>query len=245
MSVLILGATSGMAQAIAEKFAIEEHDLFLAGRNADELEKLQQHFVTKYDIQVHTGLFDALKQKTHAELIDTVLTKLPSLDHVVVAMGSMGDHEQSIHKFSAANQVLQTNFTAVVSLLTPLADHFEQQQFGSITVLTSVAGDRGRQSNYIYGAAKGGLNVYLQGLRNRLYPAGVQVLTVKPGFVDTPMTYGMNLPPLLTATPQQVANDVYKAIRKRKDVIYTRWFWFWIMLIIRSIPEKIFKRLKL
>jgi short-subunit dehydrogenase len=129
-------------------------------------------------------------------------------------------------------------------MLTPIADFFEKQKHGVITVISSVAGDRGRQSNYIYGSAKAGLSVYLDGLRNRLYSAGVAVVTIKPGFVDTPMTAHLKKG-FLFASPEKVARDILRAIEKRKCVVYTPWFWRWIMFVIKSIPETIFRKLKL
>jgi short-subunit dehydrogenase len=140
--------------------------------------------------------------------------------------------------------MLDSNFTAAVSVLNLAADYFAARRGGFLCVLSSVAGDRGRQSNYLYGAAKGGLTVYLQGLRNRLSRSGVQVTTVKPGFVDTPMTYGK--PGLfLTATPERAARGILRAIRRRKDEVYVPGFWRWIMEIVRTVPECVFKRMKL
>ena len=139
---------------------------------------------------------------------------------------------------------MQTNALSVISLLTLLANHFEQQRHGCIAVISSVAGDRGRQSNYVYGTAKGALSIFLQGLRNRLHKSGVQVLTVKPGFVDTPMTASLPKGPLW-ATPEKVAEDIDKAIENKRNVLYTPSFWFLIMAIIKSVPESIFKRLSL
>ena len=141
-------------------------------------------------------------------------------------------------------QEFQINLVSVVSLLTLLANYFEKQGKGCIAVISSVAGDRGRQSNYIYGAAKGGLTIFLQGLRNRLSKAGVCVLTIKPGFVITPMTENFKKG-FLWAQPQQVAKAIVSAIRRRKNVIYVPWFWRWIMLVIRNIPENVFKRMSL
>ena len=141
-------------------------------------------------------------------------------------------------------QTLTTNFTAAAICLAHLANDFETRGEGGIIGIGSVAGDRGRQSNYPYGAAKAGLSVFLQGLRNRLAPAGIHVLTVKPGFVDTPMTQGLD-GLFLVAPPAKVADDIVRAYTKKKDVLYTPFFWRWIMLITKSIPERIFKKLKL
>jgi hypothetical protein len=147
--------------------------------------------------------------------------------------------------FDKARRAIDTNFTGAVSILERFAAVFETRQSGFIVALSSVAGDRGRQSNYIYGASKGGLTVYLEGLRNRLYKAKVQVLTVKPGFMDTKMTYGMPLPGPLVATPEQAARDIFRALRKGKDTVHVRFFWRYIMLIIRHIPEWQFKKMNI
>src|ERR1019366_4088331 len=150
-----------------------------------------------------------------------------SLQGAVLCTGYLGDSETAQTDFSEARRIFDTNFTGSALALGVLANHFEQKRRGFICALSSVAGDRGRQSNYLYGAAKGGLTTYLQGLRNRLYHAGVRVITVKPGFVDTRMTYG---PPKLAmvAAPEAVARDIYKAIQKGKDVVYVPWFWQFI-----------------
>jgi short-subunit dehydrogenase len=158
-------------------------------------------------------------------------------------MGYLGDQAKGQSEWEEARRILETNFTGCVSTLNILANHFELRQAGFICALSSVAGDRGRQSNYLYGAAKAGLSVYLQGLRNRLFPARVKVITVKPGFVDTRMTYGR--PGLfLVASPESVAKGIFRAIAKGKDVVYLPWFWRLIMLIVQSIPEVILKRLR-
>jgi hypothetical protein len=139
---------------------------------------------------------------------------------------------------------LEVNFTATVALLTLLANYFEAQGRGCIAVIGSVAGDRGRQSNYVYGAAKGGLDRFLQGLRNRLFRSGVSVVTLKPGFVDTPMTSGVKKNPLFSSA-ERAGRDVHRAIQRRRDVVYIPWFWGPIMALVRLLPESIFKRLHL
>ena len=146
--------------------------------------------------------------------------------------------------YAYTEQALRTNFLSVVSLLTPIANQLEKQHYGCIAVISSVAGDRGRQSNYVYGAAKGALTIFLQGLRNRLQAANVCVLTIKPGFVDTPMTADLKKG-ALWAKPESVAKGIYRAIKRRKNSVYLPWFWWPIMMVIRHIPEPIFKRLKL
>ena len=166
------------------------------------------------------------------------------LDTVLIAHGLLGDQRASERDFKLAEQAYKTNFLSVVSMLTPISAYFEVQRRGTIAVISSVAGERGRQSNFIYGSAKAGLSVYLAGLRNRLYPSGVTVLTIKPGFVDTPMTAHLRKTALF-ASPEKVAREISRAIERRRSVLYSPAIWFWIMAVIRLIPEPVFKRLKL
>jgi len=163
---------------------------------------------------------------------------------VLIAYGVLGDQKACEQDFVVTEHLLRTNFLSVVSLLT-LLDRFERQRYGCIAVITSVAGDRGRQSNYVYGTAKGAISVFLQGLRNRLHSANVCVLNIKPGFVDTPMTAGIARKGFLWAQPETIAQGIYQAIEKRKSTVYLPGFWRLIMLVLRHIPESIFKRLKL
>jgi short-subunit dehydrogenase len=156
----------------------------------------------------------------------------------------LGDQKACEQDFSLAEKEIRTNFLSCVSLLTLISNEMEKEKAGTIAVISSVAGDRGRQSNYIYGSAKGALNLFLQGLRNRMYPLGVRVLTIKPGFVDTPMTAAFKKN-ILFAKPDQIARGIVKAIDRKKDVVYLPFFWWGIMAIIKAIPEWIFKRLKL
>jgi decaprenylphospho-beta-D-erythro-pentofuranosid-2-ulose 2-reductase len=158
--------------------------------------------------------------------------------------GYLGDQQQAQEDWEEAAKILQVNYTGAVSILNHLTEEMVARGKGCIVGVSSVAGDRGRSSNYFYGSAKAGFTAYLSGLRNRLSSqnAGVHVLTVKPGYVRTAMTEGMELHPLLTASPKQVAEDIYRAVLKRKDVIYTRWMWRYIMLIIKWLPEFVFKK---
>jgi len=241
--VLILGATSAIAHGVARAFAKKGFNLYLAGRDLDELERRSLDLSIRYGVEVKHGKFDADNIETHEKFLSEVLIETTLFTGVVLAVGYMGDQIEA-RNFPNAGKVIQTNFVGPVSILSRCANLLEDQGEGFIVGISSVAGDRGRQSNYVYGAAKGGLSLYLQGLRNRLQPSGVQVLTVKPGFVDTAMTYG--LPGLfLVATPDYVGERIVNGLEKKHDVIYTPWFWRYIMLIIRSIPEKIFKKLKL
>ena len=246
--ILIIGATSGIAQAVAHRLATQGTSLVLAARNESELQAIANDLKIRYEIKVKTVIFEALDFDTHQQVIETCWSEAESdIQGVVVCHGSLPDQQAAQADWSVAQQALDINFTSVVSVLEKLAAKFiTQGQGGYLTVLSSVAGDRGRQSNYIYGAAKGGLSIYLQGLRNRLYHDNIQVLTVKPGFVYTAMTAEvLNENSPLVASPDQVARDICRAIAKRKNVIYTRWFWRYIMCIIKKIPEWKFKRMKM
>lgn len=242
--ILIIGATSAIAEACAKRFAAQGHSLYLLARNSSRLESLAQDLRVRGAAAVHCASFEANALETHQALLEQVKTELNGLDRVLIAHGTLSDQQACEQSVELTLQELQTNALSVIALLTRLANHFEQQRHGSIAVIGSVAGDRGRQSNYIYGTAKGALGIFLQGLRNRLHKSGVQVLTIKPGFVDTPMTAAFPKGPLW-ATPEKVALDIDKALEKKKDVLYTPGFWMLIMLIIKSVPEKLFKRLSL
>jgi decaprenylphospho-beta-D-erythro-pentofuranosid-2-ulose 2-reductase len=242
--ILIIGATSAIAEACAKRFAAQGHSLYLLARNSSKLESLAQDLRVRGATAVHCASFEANTLETHQTLLEQVKTELNGLDRVLIAHGTLSDQKACEQSVELTLQELQTNALSVITLLTLLANHFEQQRHGCIAVIGSVAGDRGRQSNYIYGTAKGALSIFLQGLRNRLQKSGVQVLTIKPGFVDTPMTAAFPKGPLW-ATPEKVAVDIDKAIEKNKDVLYTPGFWWLIMCIIRSVPEQLFKRLSL
>lgn len=242
--VLILGATSAIARAAANSFAAKGHPIFLAGRDRSELKRLANDIRIRHGVTVHDGLFDAAQYDSHPAFLQHVLDKMSSLDGALLAFGDMGDHNIALHDFSAAHQIIVNNYVGACSILTVLSNHLAEKQSGFLIGITSVAGDRGRQSNYVYGSAKGGLALFLQGLRNRLHTHNVHVMTVKPGFVDTAMTFG--LPGLfLVAQPHSVGNAIVRALEKKKNVVYIPGFWRAIMAIIRTIPEPLFKRLKL
>lgn len=242
--VLIIGATSAIAEATARGFASRGDHLFLLARNAERLNSLLEDLRVRGAGRAQGAVFDANALHEHEHLLGEAMTSLGGLDTVLIAHGTLGEQKACEGSVELALQELQTNALSVIALLTRLANHFESQGYGSIAVISSVAGDRGRQSNYVYGTAKGALTLFLQGLRNRLHRYGVQVLTIKPGFVDTPMTAAFPKGPLW-ATPDKVAGDILDALDKRRDVLYTPGFWRLIMLIIRSIPEALFKRLSL
>ncbi len=242
--VLIFGATSAIAQACAKYFAHEGCHLFLVGRDADKLKMVADDLRVQGAEKVDFAVQDLNDFNKHASLIKQAEQDMQGIDAVLIAHGTLDDQQVCQVDYAAAEQALRTNFLSVVSLLTPLANYFEQQRYGCIAVISSVAGDRGRQSNYIYGSAKGGLAIFLQGLRNRLAASNVCVLTVKPGFVDTPMTRDFKKG-VLWATPEQVGRGIYQAMQKRKNEVYLPSFWWLIMKVIKFIPEPIFKKLKL
>ena len=242
--VLIIGATSAIAQATAKIFAQQKDALFLVGRDAEKLEIIAADLKVHGASQVNYTDLDLNKCERHQDMLQQADSSLEGIDTVLIAYGTLDDQKECEQEYARTKRALHTNFLSVVSLLTLLANKLEPQNYGCIAVISSVAGDRGRQSNYVYGAAKGALSIFLQGLRNRLQKSNINVLDVKPGFVDTPMTAEFKKG-ALWAKPDDIAKGIHKAIEKRKSVVYLPWFWWPIMTIIRYIPEPIFKRMKL
>ena len=242
--VLIIGATSAIAQEVAKLYAAKGSKLFLVARDRDKLDQIARDLQVRGAEAVDCFSQDLVNIEQHEMLLHKADEKLGGFDIVLIAHGTLPDQKQCEGSVNQTLQELQINFVSTVSLLTHLANYFEKKGKGCLAVISSVAGDRGRQSNYIYGAAKGGLSIFLQGLRNRLSKVGVCVLTIKPGFVITPMTAEFKKG-LLWAHPKPVAETIVKGIQKRKDVLYVPWFWRWIMVIIRAIPERVFKRMSL
>jgi len=239
-SVLILGARSDIAQAIAHRFGREGYDLILAARRADELEPAVKDLEIRHGVGVRAVEFDALEFADHDHFFEKID---PKPDITICVFGVLGDQDMARVDFSLAHRIIDSNYTGAVSILGIVANDYEKKKAGTIIGISSVAGDRGRQSNYVYGSAKAGFTEFLAGLRNRLAPSGVHVMTVKPGFVATRMTEGMKLPGAITARPDQVAESVFKGYRKGRNTIYTLWMWRYIMLIIRHVPEFVFKKL--
>ncbi len=240
--VLILGANSAIAAAVARIYANDGAALYLIGRDTSKLAATEHDVKVRGASIVVTIAADLVDTAKHDDLIKEAATALGGLDVVLIAHGELGiqsDLQASVPKTLG---IIASNFLSQVSLLTLLANYFEAQKSGSIAVITSVAGDRGRKSNYVYGAAKGGLCVFLSGLRNRLSASGVSVVDIRPGFVDTPMTASYKKG-LLWAKPDQVAKVIVESIKAGRDIVYVPWFWRWIMLVIRSIPEWKFKRM--
>lgn len=244
MNLLVLGANSDVAYAVAAAFAgYEKASILLASRNMELLEKKVQDLTIRYGVEVSCCYFDVTDCESHAAFYES-LQKKP--DVVVYSAGYMPEQQEDAQKnYKEAQKIFAINFSGAAAMLEVVAADFEKQGHGTIIGISSVAGERGRQSNYIYGSSKAAFNSYLSGMRNRLCKRGVHVMTVLPGFIHTKMTESLDLPELLTAQPEEVAEDIYRAFRKKKNIIYTKWFWRWIMLVIKGIPEAVFKRMGL
>lgn len=241
-TVLILGATSEMAMAIAKKFGSEKYNIQLAARNIEQIKSLQSDISIRYNVTCTSHSFDATAFSTHKTFFSQLF---PKPDVTICVFGYLGENEKAISQWLETETIIQTNYTGAVSILNIVAAGYMILKKGTIVGISSVAGERGRQSNFMYGSAKAGFTAYLSGLRNRLFREGIHVVTVLPGFVYTRMTEELNLPKLLTANPDEVGVAVYNAVLKKRNIIYVRWFWRWIMLIIKLIPEPVFKKLKL
>lgn len=240
--VLILGAASDMARAIAHAFAAQGYDVQLAARNTARLSADKADLETRYSVAVSLHEVDALDLDSHAAFV----AALPALPEIAVsAVGAMGTQDTNAADPIAGAMVMRANFEGPASLLAHLAKAMEARGSGTLIGISSVAGLRGRASNYVYGSAKAGFTAFLSGLRNRLAKKGVHVMTVLPGFVDTAMTRDLDLPARLTAAPQEVADAIISGLSKGRNVIYVRRIWWLILAIIRAIPEPIFKKTKI
>lgn len=246
-TVVILGAGSAIARALCQVLAARGCNLILVGRDAGELSASAADLRVRHQVSVSFEILDAVDFQQHAGVVDRCCRQSTAdVTGVVLCYGFLPEPAGGGGDPSQIRAAIDINFTSAVSLLEGFASHLAPRRSGYLAAISSVAGDRGRQSNYIYGAAKGALTIYLQGLRNRLFPAGIHVLTIKPGFVDTPMTHGrLNPRSVLVASPERVARDIDKALRRRGNVLYTPWFWRPIMILIGLIPEFVFKRMRL
>lgn len=235
--VLLVGATSAIAQATARRLAARGARLFLAARTPTALAEIAAELG---DAVVGTAPFDAAEPSAHPALVEGARAALGALDVVLIAHGWLGDQLRSEADAAHAEAILQTNLNGTISVLIPIANALEAQGHGTLAVITSVAADRGRPRNYTYGAAKGALNVYLQGMRTRLGPA-VKIVTLKVGPTDSPMTVGHGKHALF-ATPDQVAAGIVRALGGRAGVHYVPGWWRLLMAIIRRVPEPVFRR---
>lgn len=241
-NVLILGANSDMGIALAKLYASQKYNLTLASRRISHLQTIKNDLQIRYNTEVTAIEFDACNYGSHKAFYQN-LTDKP--DITICFFGYLGDQKVAENNWEESKRIIETNYTGAVSILNIIANTYELQKSGVIVGVSSVAGDRGRQSNYVYGSAKAGFTAYLAGLRNRLYHSSVHVMTVKPGFVNTKMTDGLKLPKPITANPEDVAKAIIAGINKKKNTIYVLWMWRWIMLIITLIPEFVFKKLKM
>lgn len=242
--ILIVGATSAIAEATARLFAADGDRLCLAGRNETRLAAVAEDLRVRGAAQVETVPLDANDFMRHEIAVARSAEVMGGLDTVLIAHGMLPDQIACQASVESTLEAITTNALSYIALLTLIANRFEQQGYGTIAVISSVAGDRGRQSNYVYGTAKAAVSTFAQGLRNRLARAGVKVVTIKPGFVDTPMTAAFKKG-ALWASPEAVARRIHRAIARGEDVVYAPWFWRWIMIVIKAVPEAIFKKARL
>jgi short-subunit dehydrogenase len=239
---VVLGASSSIGRAFARLAAAEGCNIVLAGRDMDDLRRTAADVALRANCRADAVRFDAAAMDEHAKFVDDCVARGPV--DLFLLFGAMPDQEAIDRDFELALQTIGVNYVGAVSVLSRFAPHLEAQGNGRVVVLSSVAGDRGRLKNYVYGSAKGALNLYLQGLRARLSRSNVSVTTVKAGFLDTDMSYGM--PGLfLVASPEACAEACLRLSAKGRDVVYFPVFWWLIMTIIKSIPERIFKRLNI
>jgi short-subunit dehydrogenase len=244
LKILILGATSAIAQETAKCFAADGADLVLAGRNGERLTQIGDDLKVRGAGQVASIVADLADLSGHQALIQEAAEKVGGLDAALIAHGTLGDQPKSEADVDEMLRQMNTNALSWMSLLTLLGNYFEQKRGGCICDISSVAGERGRGSNYVYGSAKAAVTAFTSGLRARLSKAGVSVVTIKPGFVDTPMAVNVKKGPLM-AKPDKVGRRIYEAMLKGEDVVYVPWFWAPIMQVIRAVPERVFKKTKL
>lgn len=247
--ILIIGATSTIAQHCARLWARDGAQFHLVARSQEHLVDVGLDLVARRASQVapthYFGILDVLDQQSHDSTISRAFEALGGCDIVLIAHGVLPDEKECAENPAEATRQFNINATATISLAAHAATHLKKQGYGTLAVISSVAGDRGRPSNFNYGAAKAAVSTYCDGLRASLHGTGVKVVTIKPGMVATPMTAGMPLPKALVASPERVARDIVRGIERGAATIYTPWWWRWIMLVIRLIPEAIFVRMKL
>ncbi len=245
-SVIIVGATSGMGRWTAIALGKRGYRVVLAARDGEENARVAEDVSARCNITATTVSFDAEDFDSHDDFLQRCAELNGGMpDGLIYFAGFMADQRAAEKDFSLSRRMIEVNFTGAVSLIERFANQCEERKSGFIGIVSSAAGDRGKQSNYIYGATKGALSVYAQGLRNRMHASGVQVTTIKPGFVDTRMTHGMSLPKALTASAEAAGEAIGKAVIEGRDVVYVLWFWRYIMWIIRAIPEFQFKKMKM
>lgn len=242
--ILIIGATSAIAEATAKRYAKQGAALYLLARNEERLQDLARDLEIRGASSVAYALFEANEFTSHASLLNRAFNIVGNIDIALIAHGSLGNQKACEKEFDSTLHELNTNAISFISLLTHLANYFEKSGQGTIVAIGSVAGDRGRQSNYVYGTAKGAVAIFLQGMRHRLYKSGVSVITIKPGFVDTPMTRSFKKN-ALWVDADTIAAGIEKSIKRKKDVAYIPSWWGMIMFLIRALPEFAFKKTSL
>jgi decaprenylphospho-beta-D-erythro-pentofuranosid-2-ulose 2-reductase len=241
--IIILGATSGIALEVQRLLARRGSELLIVARSPQRLAEIQADLAARGAQQVLTYSADLASVQQHAAVFEFARHAFPDFDTVLLAYGSMRDQKDSEYSIDILLDELQVNFVSATAILTLFAADLERRQTGCLAAITSVAGDRGRRSNYVYGSSKGALSLFLQGLRSRLHPAGVRVITIKPGPVQTPMTDHLANSARF-ADPEQVARDIVRALERRSpDVLYTPKIWRYVMTAVQQIPETLFKRL--
>ena len=242
--VLVIGATSSIAMAVMRRYAQRGARICLVGRRVNALHDAAADLLVRGAAATRSVELDALDIAQQRPALDAAWSSWAGFDVALIAHGTLPDQPRAAASVADMLLGFDTNSRSVLALLTDLANRFEAQRSGVLAVISSPAGDRGRASNYAYGAAKAAVTNFASGLRHRLHASGVRVVTILPGFVDTPMTAGFQKGPLW-ATPERVAVDIVKALDCRNGNLYTPWFWRWVMLLVRHLPEPLFLRTKL
>lgn len=240
--ILILGAKSDIAKALANKYAQNGYHLILAGREIEELSDFSNNLRSTYNTSVELKYFDVLEMRVHASFFRELKVKPFG---VICCVGYLGNQELATRNMEEALRIMNTNYIGCVSTLSNYIQHLDKVKGGFVIGVSSVAGERGRKSNYFYGSAKAGFTEYLSGLRAQLFSENIHVMTVKPGFVYTKMTKHLKLPKLLSIHPDFLADKVYRAQQKNKNVLYVKWIWKYIMWFIKILPEFVFKKTNL
>jgi short-subunit dehydrogenase len=242
--ILIIGATSAIAEATARIWAQRGDELFLVARNQERLNVIAGDLKVRGSLGTHGYCMDANNLEEHLSMLDKVFRILGKIDIVLIAHGTLSNQKECEQSVELTMQEIKTNALSVIALMTHLANRFKKQGSGTIAVISSVAGDRGRASNYVYGSSKSMVTAFTSGLRQRLYKSGVSVVTIKPGFVDTPMTADFKKG-LLWAKPEKIAKAIVVACDKKNGEVYMPGFWWGVIKTINLIPDEIFKKIKL
>lgn len=243
--ILIVGAVSAIAMACARQWAAQGSEFFLVARNQEKLQQTAADLLARGASGVTVHLMDATDLEKHSTMLESCTDALHQIDIVLIAHGTLPDQKACESDVDLTLREFANNATSVISLMTILGNQLEKQRCGTLAVISSVAGDRGRPSNYVYGTAKAAVSTFCEGIRSRLFKVGVHVIDIRPGFVDTPMTQGLPLPSMLVVKPEQVAQKIVKGIEDKVDVLYAPAFWRLIMMVIKMVPRLIFKRINI